>query len=381
MRIKGTQTKKRLVSLDIFRGLCVVGMILVDYPGTWETRFRIFEHCAWQGITVADFIFPAFMFVMGVSMAFSINSQIEKGISKKSIYLKVFKRSVLLFAIGYAIELITQSTGQYFSSIRILGVLQRIGIVYLLAALLYLKTNKRYFIAANVVILFLYWAVLALIPVPGFGKPDLSVLPTIDVIPNLAAWIDHTVLGNKVFFWSKPYDPEGILSTLPVICSVSIGAIAGGFLRKSPVSIKVVKTLLAGGAAMLLVGLLWSILVALNKQLWTSSYVLVAGGASLVLLSGFYYVVEIKHVEKPFLFFRYYGYNALLSFSLAALSGGLLYKISAGGGLNLQDFLFNNLFNSWLPEIHASYVFSFVFVGLWALFFRFLFNRCVSVNL
>ncbi len=373
--------KKRLVSLDVFRGLCVVGMILVDYPGTWETRFQIFEHCTWQGITAADFIFPAFMFIMGVSMALSIKSQIEKGISKKNIYLKIFKRGILLFAVGYTIELITQSTGQYFSSIRLLGVLQRIGIVYILTALLYLNTNKQLFIAANIAILLFYWTVLTLIPVPEFGKPNLSVLPTTEVIPNLAAWIDRAILENKVFFWTIPYDPEGILSTLPVICSVSIGAIIGNFLRKKPLPIKVVKMLFVSGTAMLIVGLLWSLLFALNKQLWTSSYVLVTGGASLLLLSGFYYIIEIKHIKKPFLFFRYYGYNALLSFSLAALSGGLLYKIPAGGGLNMQDFLFNNIFNSWLPEMHASYVFSFVFVGLWALFFRLLYNRDIAVKL
>ncbi len=372
--------KKRLVSLDIFRGLCVAGMILVDYPGTWENRFPIFEHCGWQGITVADFIFPAFMFIMGVSMAFSIKSQIEKGISKKSINLKIFKRGVLLFVVGYAIELITQDTGQYFATIRILGVLQRIGIVYILAALLYLNTSKRLFVAANVTILFLYWAVLTLIMVPGYGKPDLSIFPTPEVIPNLAAWIDHAVLGGKVYFWTIPYDPEGILSTLPVICSVAIGAVAGDFLRTKPLPIKTVKTFVVSGVILLTAGLLWSLLFALNKQLWTSSFVLVTGGASLLLLSVFYYIVEIKHIEKPFMFFRYYGYNALLSFSLAAVSGGLLYKIPVGN-TDLQSFIFDKLFNSWLPEIHASYVFSFVFVGLWALFFRYLFNKKIAVRL
>ena len=372
--------QKRLISLDIFRGLCVIGMILVDYPGTWETRFPIFEHCAWQGITTADFIFPGFMFIMGVSMVFSIKSRLEKGISKNKIYSKIFTRGFLLIVIGYIIELITQDVGHDFSTIRLLGVLQRIGIVYILASLLYLNTNKRYFIVVNIILLLLYWAVITLIPVPGYGKPNLAILPTPEIIPNLTAWIDHVVLGNKVFFWSKPYDPEGILSTIPVIGSVSIGILTGNFLRKNPSQKNVIKTLSVSGIILLIVGLLWSLVFALNKQLWTGSFVLVTGGASLLLLSVFYYIVEVKYIEKPFLFFRYYGYNALLSFSLVAVSGGLLYKIPVGD-MSLQDFLFNNLFDSWLPEIHASYVFSFAFLFVWAIFFRFLFNRKIAVKL
>jgi predicted acyltransferase len=311
-------SSERLLSLDALRGFdmfWIVGgrevvfailtvlaakhwLVSETVPG-WFKKFM--EHPDWNGFSAYDLIFPLFIFMAGVSMPFSFAKHVARGESRGQLYWKITRRAVLLVLLG----LICQGLLKFdFANLRCASVLGRIGLAYFFAALISFHTSTRGRVAWIVVILLGYWAAMMLIPVPGFGAGNLQPGQT------LADWIDRRFLPGKLYKIVR--DPEGILSTIPAIATCLLGVLAGQWLRESRRSGLVrAAALLIAGAVCLLLGGLWSQSFPLNKNLWTSSFVLWAGGWSLLLLGLFYLVIDVWGWKKWAFFFAVIGVNAI----------------------------------------------------------------------
>src|SRR5688500_14105220 len=247
----------RLLSLDVFRGLTVAGMVIVNNPGTWRAVYPPLRHADWHGWTPTDLIFPFFLFIVGVAIPFAL----EPGGTRGTI-AHVRRRAAIIFALGLALN---AAWGFDPATMRIPGVLQRIAVCYLLAALLFLATRWRTQAIVAAALLVGYWAAMTLVPVPEHGAGDLGKEG------NLAGWIDRTLLGDHVWRVSRVYDPEGILSTLPALATVLLGVLAGHWLHTSRTPAHKSVGLLAAGVAGTGIGLLWGAWFPINKSLWTSS--------------------------------------------------------------------------------------------------------------
>jgi len=306
-----TRSSGRLICLDIFRGLAVAGMILVDNPGSDEKVYWPIAHAEWNGWTPADFIFPSFLFLVGVSMVFSFAKRRERGDSRQQILYHVFMRSLFLIAIGLLVNA-SPFIGVDFHALRFEGVTQRIALCYFASAILELWSDRRGQIIAIVACLCGYWALLRFVPVPGLGVPGRDI-PFMDPNQNLAAWLDRKLFTGHLFDGTR--DPEGILSTIPAIATTLFGVLTGHWLRsrKSPAT-KAIAMLLAGILG-LIAGEVWNVWFPINKNLWTSSFAVFTGGFALVFLAMLYWLLEIKQWRgawtTPILVF---GMNAIAGF-------------------------------------------------------------------
>jgi predicted acyltransferase len=364
----GVQTVKlsgRLLSLDVFRGITIAGMILVNNPGTWSSIYPPLRHAEWHGCTPTDLIFPFFLFIVGVAIPFALSKRMEKGEAHGKIILQILRRSAILFLLGLILAGFPFGLlGHNFdlSTIRIPGVLQRIAVVYLVAAILFLKTDYKAQVYIGAAILVIYAILMQLVPVPGVGHPNLE--PT----TNLAAWLDNTLLKGHLWSIPKVWDPEGILSTLPAIVSAIMGMITGWWLRTS--TDKTTKTvwLFVMGVVCMTAGYVWDGWFPINKSLWTSSYVLYTGGLALLFLGFCYWFIDVRNSRwwiKPF---QVYGLNAITVFFLSGIVGRLMYTIKVPYGdemVGLSTYLFNNLFLSWLEPINASLLWAIVYILVW----------------
>jgi predicted acyltransferase len=226
----------RLVSLDAFRGLTIAGMILVNTPGSWAYVYPPMRHVAWHGWTPTDLVFPFFLFIVGVSMSLSFGRRLEASDDRSAMYSKVIRRTLLIFGIGLFLNAFPRFD---LGGLRYLGVLQRIALVYLLASLIVLKNDRRSRVAWTVGLLLFYWAVMKLVPVPGYGAGDLSAEG------SLASFIDRLILGGHT--WRVAYDPEGLLSTLPAVCTALLGVFTGDLLRSQRERREIVNLLFVWG--------------------------------------------------------------------------------------------------------------------------------------
>jgi predicted acyltransferase len=280
----------RLICLDIFRGLAVAGMILVDNPGSDEKVYWPIAHAEWNGWTPADFIFPSFLFLVGVSVVFSFAKRREKGDSRRQILCHIFIRSLLLIAIGLFVNA-SPFIGVDFHALRFEGVTQRIALCYFAAGILELWSDRRGQIIAIAACLLGYWALLRFVPVPGLGVPGRDI-PFMDPNQNLAAWLDRKLFMGHLFDGTR--DPEGILSTIPAIATTLFGVLTGHWLRsrESPATKAIVMVL--AGILGLIAGEVWNIWFPINKNLWTSSFAVFTGGLALVFLAILYWLLEIK---------------------------------------------------------------------------------------
>ncbi len=315
----------RLICLDVFRGLAVAGMILVDNPGSDEKVYWPIAHAEWNGWTPADFIFPSFLFLVGVSMVFSFAKRRARGDSRRQILLHVFVRSLLLIVIGLFVNA-SPFIGVDFHALRFEGVTQRIALCYFAAAILELWSDRRGQIIAIAACLFGYWALLRFVPVPGLGVPGRDI-PFMDPNRNLAAWLDRKLFMGHLFDTTR--DPEGILSTIPAIATTLLGVLTGHWLRsrKAPAT-KAIVMLLAGILG-LIAGEVWNTWFPINKNLWTSSFAVFTGGFALVFLAILYWLLEIKRWRGawtiPILVF---GMNAIAGFVADSLVYGPGYSFT-----------------------------------------------------
>jgi predicted acyltransferase len=379
-----------MVSLDVFRGVTIAAMILVNDPGSWSHVYAPLEHAEWNGWTPTDLIFPFFLFIVAVSMTLSFASRAARGVTRGLLAMHVARRSVLIFAIGLFLNGLPFFD---FHAIRIMGVLQRIALCYLAAGLLHLATCRRSTgadgrvrMSANIgaiagvalILLVGYWALMTFVPVPGYGTGHLGK------DENLGAYIDRAAMGGHLWSESKTWDPEGLLSTLPAIATVLIGILAGEWLRCGCGSARKILGLVIAGAVLMLAGQLLHPYFPINKNLWTSTFVLFTGGFAMLLLALCYWLVDLRSWRKwaaPFLVF---GMNAILAYALAAIvsetSIDFEFAGPGGRGQTLHGWLYNNFFVPYANPKNASLGFAVFFVflilaPLWPLYRRKIFVR------
>jgi predicted acyltransferase len=368
----------RLLSVDVFRGMLVAGMLLVDYPGDEAAGYWPIRHAQWNGLTAADLIFPSFVFLMGVSIVFSFSQRLKRGETRGQIALHAVKRSLILFALGVFLNGVPTFP---LATWRIEGVVQRIAICYLVAGLLFLWSDIRGMVIAAVVCLLGYWALMRLVPVPGLGLPGRDI-PVLAPDRNLTDWIDRALFSGRLYNTTR--DPEGVLSTIPAIATGLAGVLTGLLLRSERTARAKVAGMLGMGAAGLALGAVWNHWFPINKNVWTSSFVVVAAGFTLLFLALLYWVIEIRGRRgwwtMPFLVF---GMNAIVGYCFDELLWAPQFYIHAkaadGSTVTLQQYLNGQLLRFASPA-NASLLFAigsvlFCWVLMWLLYRRRIFVK------
>ncbi|HEY7203230.1 MAG TPA: heparan-alpha-glucosaminide N-acetyltransferase domain-containing protein [Methylomirabilota bacterium] len=369
----------RLQSLDVFRGLTIAAMLLVNNPGSWSHVYPPLEHVPWDGWTPTDLVFPFFLVIVGITTTFSLGGLMERGAGRGVLFRKALMRAVIIFALGLAM----QGFPDYdLSTIRVPGVLQRIALSYLIAATIVLWTGVRGQLVALVALLVGYWVLMTRVPVPGLGSTALA--PDL----NLSNWLDLKLIGrNHLMHETMTWDPEGTLSTLGGVASVMCGVLAGHWIRSPRVaSAKVIGLIVAGGAGVVL-GSLWSRTYPIIKNLWTGSFVLLSAGMAFLLLAAIYWLVDVKGYRgwavKPFLVF---GTNAITAYWLSSLMGIVLNWIvitspEDGESLVLQTYIHETFYARWLSPENASLAYAISFVLLWLLLLSLLYRRRIFIRI
>lgn len=381
------RTSERLLSLDVFRGLTVAGMLLVNNPGTWSAIYPPLEHAAWNGWTPTDLIFPFFLFIVGITTELSLRARRARGDDERAIVRQILRRGALIFLFGLTLSAFpfftwTPIAGNPDPSfvaravdrvehLRILGVLQRIGLAYLCGALLTLRTTWRQQLGILGALLFGYWALMTLVPVPDTGVAGRFVLDTPDQL--LSAWLDRTVLGvNHLWIGSKTWDPEGLLSTLPAIGTMLLGTFAGRWIGQPKPLNERLTAMFAVGALTMMAGLVWNWVFPINKSIWTSSYVLFSAGTGAVTLATCMWIIDVMGVRKLTFPFVVYGMNPMLAFLGSGLMARLtssIWMVTAADGsrTSAQATVFRAIYASWLPPREASFAYALSFVAFWFL--------------
>lgn len=316
----------RLLSLDVFRGITVAFMIIVNNPGDWGNLYWPLEHAAWHGCTPTDLVFPFFLFIVGVSIPFADSAKTNENLSEK--YRKIIVRGLKLFGLGLFLSLFPKFN---FETVRIMGVLQRIAFVYIICSVIFLKFNNKWLIISLTFCLIGYYLLMNFVPVPDFGTPNLE--PS----TNLGAWFDRTILTEPHLWKSaKTWDPEGLLGTMPAIGNGILGILAGKcLLRLDFSSFEKTKWLFFSGIVLAVIGAFWHYTgFPINKSLWTSSFVLFTSGLALIFLSILYYLIDYKGFKDYTNFFVAFGVNAILAFFLSGLIPRILGMIKQKGADN-----------------------------------------------
>jgi predicted acyltransferase len=310
--------QERLFSLDLFRGATIAAMIVVNNQNS-DSAYWPLQHASWSGWTPTDLVFPFFLFIVGVSLVFSFHSRLERGDSRRALVLHTIRRSAILFAIGLGLNGLAALE---FGGWRIPGVLQRIAVVYCAAGLLTLFASIRSRAAWVVGLLLGYWILMRYVPVPGYGVPGRDI-PLLHHDGNLAAYFDRKFMFGHL--WEPTRDPEGILSTLPAIATGLCGVLTGEWLRSERSAKEKLAGMFASGVVGVIAGQLWGVWFPINKNLWTSSYVLFSAGCALLCLAGCYWVGDIQlhrgRWSRPFLIF---GLNSITAYVISELIGGWL---------------------------------------------------------
>ncbi|GAC1451385.1 MAG: lpg1661 family Dot/Icm T4SS effector [Isosphaeraceae bacterium] len=350
----------RLVSLDVFRGLTLAGMILVNNPGSWAHVYPPLRHAEWHGWTPTDLVFPSFVFIVGVSIPLALGKRLERGDSSTSLLWKVLRRSLIIVAIGLFLNAFPFDRPLH--SLRYPGVLQRIGICYCAASLIYLYTSVRSQVWITAGLLLGYWLAMSLLPVPGIGPGDLS-RPN-----NLAAWIDRGLMGGHLY--KSDYDPEGLFSTLPAIATALIGVLTGRYISVRRGSGDWFGALCASGAIAMFAGLCWGAVFPINKALWTSSFTLLMAGLSLQLLGICAWLIEVQGFRRWSAPFVVLGANPILAYVLSSMLARLLstttLRMPGTGQLVPVKDAITNQFAVWTsnPSL-ASLCFGLTYVLFW----------------
>ncbi len=352
---------ERLMSLDVFRGITIAGMILVNNNGDDHAYWPL-KHSHWNGWTPTDLVFPFFLFIVGVSMTFSFASRLKRGESTGRLLTHIARRAVIIFALGVFLNGFPNQFNP--AHIRIEGVLQRIAACYLIAAVVVLWTGTRGRVTVIAACLIGYWILMRFVPVPGFGVPTHAI-PLLDHDRNLAAWLDRKLLFGHLYEGTR--DPEGVLSTIPAIATTLIGVLTGDWLRSQSSARRKLQWMLILGVVLIVAGKLWGIWFPINKKLWTSSYVLFAGGAALVGLGLCYWLLDIKQWRgrwtMPILTF---GMNSIVAYAFSEILAKVLdawaVHLATGEVISAQEFLFRRFFAPLGSPPNASLIYSLAFV-------------------
>jgi predicted acyltransferase len=361
VNLSGDALQGRLSSLDIFRGATIAAMILVNDPGDWGNIYWPLRHSKWSGWTPTDLVFPFFLFIVGVSMVFSFSSRRNRGKSRSDLLMHVLQRGAILFALGVFINGFPDHYNP--TTLRIEGVLQRIALCYVISSILFLWAGPRTRAIAIFVCLAGYWIALRYIPVPGLGVP-VRDFPLLDPYNNLTAWLDRKLLMGHLY--NHINDPEGALSTIPAVASTLFGIFAGEWLRSSRTQMQKVFGLLTCGIISFLAGELWNVWFPINKNLWTSSFVLLTTGLALIGFSLCYWIFDVRRLRiRLSTFFLVFGVNAIASYALSELLSALITTItihSTHSANTLQGWVYHTLFVPLATPLNASLIFAFVYV-------------------
>ncbi len=340
----------RILSLDVFRGITMALMVLVNSQGT-RFIYPILDHAEWNGCTLADLVFPAFLFIVGVTTVISLKKQ-RPG---HEVYGNILKRSILLFLIG----LFLNAFPLHFdlATLRVHGILQRIALCYLVCSIIYLNTAVKTQLLIFVGILLGYWYFITQIPMPGISADQLSIAH------NWAGYIDSLILSPAHLY--KNFDPEGLLGTIPAIATTLSGLITGNFLLSTYSNPKKCYLMIAVGLLFLLLGWMWGWAFPINKSLWTSSYVLWTSGVSLIVFALCFYLIDVLGYTKWAFPFKVFGMNALFIFIfhvlLLKLQSILLLPLRNGTTDNLKIVISDYLFSGFSQE-NAGLLYALVFL-------------------
>ena len=366
-------TSERLASLDVFRGLTIALMILVNNPGSWKHVYAPLRHAEWHGWTPTDLVFPFFLFIVGVSLSFSLTKRKAQNSGGPQLYFKIFRRATILFALGLLLRVIPSFD---FSTVRIPGVLQRIAICYLFASLIYLRTGTKARILISTGCLVAYWLILKLVPVPGFGAGVL------ELEGNLCAYIDTRLLSGHLY--TPNFDPEGILSTLPALVTTLLGSLAGDWLRPSRARRLKAFGLFSAGITLTILGLWLHRFFPINKQLWTSTFVLFTAGAALLVLGLCFVLVDGLRIKKWAYPFLVYGTNAITVYVGSAFMAKMMViaEVSSGGkAIPLKEYIYETLLRPFAGAYISSLIFPLILLAIWFLLLWPLYKKRIFIKI
>lgn len=359
----------RLTSLDVFRGITIAGMILVNMVGVADDKYSLLDHAEWNGCTPTDLVFPFFLFIVGVAMTFSLSKYTADNKPTKAVYLRILRRAVILFILGLLLNgFWNKGVWTFdFSSIRLMGVLQRISLSYLFASLIVLKLpRKSQWIVAGVLLIG-YWLTMMYIPVPGYGAGVLTREG------NFGAFIDRLIIPKAQLYKGDGFnfmgDPEGLFSTIPAIVSVLAGYFTGEWIKdkKQPNS-QTSMDLVLFGLCCLVIAIIWDVAFPINKKLWTSSYVVFTAGWALMLLAACYELIEVRVIKRWSKPFEIMGLNAIALFVASVLLIKITAKTQLGTGetaVSIYNWIYQNIFASWAGNFNGSFLFGVVTVLFW----------------
>lgn len=352
-------TTERLQSLDAFRGATIAAMILVNNPGTWSDIYPPLKHAEWNGWTYTDWIFPFFLYIVGVAMTYSLGRPVEAGAARRSLLLKIARRSAIIFGLGLFLN-----GFPYFhlDTLRIPGVLQRIAVCYFTCSLVMLHTGIRGQVRVLVGCLGVYWLLMQLVPVPGVGPGGLY-----EKDHNLAGWLDSVLLPGHMWTYSRTWDPEGVLSTLPALATTLFGILAGHWLRSDRAPAEKTAWMFVAGQGLVLAGVLMDIGIPINKSLWTSSYAVFTAGWATVVLATFYWLVDIQGFRRWARPLVVFGMNAIaiyvLSGIVARIMGDIQVTGADGRAVALKQAVFQSVYLAVASPVNASLLFGVTFVA------------------
>jgi predicted acyltransferase len=395
--------RERLLSLDVFRGMTIAGMLLVNNPGSWSAIYPPLQHAAWHGWTPTDLIFPFFLFIVGITTHLSIEARRARGDDDATLIRQIIRRGFVIFLAGLLLNgfpfftwgavagnpdpTFMERVADRLYNWRIMGVLQRIGIAYTIGALLSFRASLEKQVAIIATLLLGYWFAMTLLPVPPDGFLGADVLHNPPA--TLAAYFDRMLLdwgrfGNHLWVNAKTWDPEGPFSTIPAIGTAMIGIVCGRWIGSSrPLSERLAGMFAAGSIAMM-AGLMWHWSFPINKSIWTSSYVLFTAGMAAVTLATCMWIIDEHRVTgwtKPFVV---YGMNPIIAFVGSGIMARLIYSIfkveSGGERIALQAWIYQTFYVSWLAPKNASLLFAISFVLVWFAILWVLYRRRIFLK-
>jgi predicted acyltransferase len=423
-------SEQRLLSLDVFRGITIAAMVVVNNPGTWAAVYPQLKHAEWHGWTITDFVFPFFVFIVGVAIPLALGKRVAEGATDRELYLKILYRGFVIFGLGlfqmgfpffdiskttlplavkvlavigliltvgffvadrFKASVISISAvtlllaGAYFADqgfpyermerIRIMGVLQRLAICYFFAAIIFIKTGWRLQVVVTAFLLFLYWGLMYFA-----GGGDLSPEG------NFSGYIDRLVLGEEhIWRSSRVYDPEGVLSTLPAIATCIIGVLCGTYIRESKgVLESKISTLFFFGCVLTAIGWSWDFWFPINKPIWTSSYAVFTGGLAMVFLAACMWLIDAKSVRRWTYPFRVFGVNALALYFASSIVARIMFavkfEIEEGQIIHSQRWIFDSFFKPYAEPMNASLIFALVYLGVWYVLMWALYKKKIFIK-
>lgn len=355
----------RLLSLDVFRGMTIALMILVNSPGN-NTAYAWLNHSVWNGCTITDLVFPFFVFIVGVSLAFSLSKQVTLGVPKYQLLAKIARRALLIFLLGLFLNAFPNHFD--FSELRIFGVLQRIAICYFVAACIFLTCSAALQVILTVILL--------------AGYAFIITLGDLTLEGNIVGYVDRLFFSSAQLY-EKIFDPEGILSTLPAIATALIGNLIGIWLMSDYQQKQKWCGMLFFAALFMMLGWIWSIWLPINKALWTSSYVLWSAGLALLLLSICYWLIEIRGWKKWSKPFEIFGLNAITAYFLhiffLKIQAMIHLSLASGKVVNLRLYITDHLFG-WASAKNASLMYAVCYVLLWLILLTVMYRKKIFIR-